>query len=363
MLYSYIVRIKYLALAFTLTLLATALIYDLAIINKQKGNSSLKEIEMIVKNISNCSHQGTGQEKNTCYHANLNKNLSLKDIENVVISINNLRKTDQELNIACHQITHILGVQAYQKHQAASLISGYKTCQEGYYHGLMSEVINSTDNYLEKLNAFCSNSYLETGNKEDWEHNICFHGIGHALGNNATTGENKTFYKLLVEDCNKMAQNDLRAATCFDGGLAEYHIKSSMGEVDCVSLPKKYIKTCYRIFYHFVFAKELSQTNNLEEMVAKFPTFDQTCLAADQSYQYKYEKLLGCKGALSMSFLTNVLSVSLNGQPPIFATLDKEQLSSYYTKVCGEVEKQECLNLFIDYANNINSANPVKRLT
>jgi hypothetical protein len=124
---------------------------------------------MIVKNISNCSHQGTGQEKDTCYHANLNKNLSLKDIENVVISINNLRKTDQELNIACHQITHILGVQAYQKHQAASLITGYKTCQEGYYHGLMSEVINSTDNYLEKLNAFCSNSYLETGNKEDWE--------------------------------------------------------------------------------------------------------------------------------------------------------------------------------------------------
>lgn len=363
MLYNILVRIKYLALAFTLTLLATALIYNLAVINKQKGNSSIKEIEMIVKNISNCSHQGTGQEKDTCYHANLNKNLSLKDIENVVISINNLRKTDQELNIACHQITHILGVQAYQKHQAASLISGYKTCQEGYYHGLMSEVINSTDNYLEKLNAFCSNSYLETGNKEDWERNICFHGIGHALGNNAVPGENKTFYKLLVEDCNKMAQDDLRAATCFDGGLAEYHIKSSMGEVDCVSLPKKYIKTCYRILYHFAFAKELSQTNNLEEMVAKFPTFDQTCLAADQSYQYKYEKLLGCKGALSMSFLTNVLSVSLNGQPPIFATLDKEQLSSYYNKVCGEVEKQECLNLFIDYTNNINSANPVKRLT
>ena len=356
-------KVKNLAILLTLSLLTLTLLFDIFIIDKQKGNSSLREISKIAENISNCTHQGTGKEKDTCYHENINKNLSLVDIKNIIISLNNLRKTDQELNIACHQITHILGVQAYQKHQAASLISGYKTCQEGYYHGLMSEVINSTDNYLEKLNTFCSTSYLETGNKEDWERNICFHGIGHALGNNATPGENKPFYKLLVEDCNNMTQDDIRAATCFDGGLAEYHIKSSMGEADCVSLPKKYIKTCYRILYHFAFAKELSQTNNLEVMVAKFPIFDQTCLVADQSYQYRYEKLLGCKGALAMSFLTNVLSISLNGQPPIFATLNKEQLSSYYNKVCGEVEKQECLNLFIDYANNINSNKPVKRLT
>ena len=356
-------KVKYLAVFITLSLLTITLLFDLFIIDKQKGNSSLKEISKIAENISICSHESTQEMQDKCYHQNINKNLSLPDIKNIIAKLNELRKSDQQLNIACHQITHILGAQAYQKHQNDSLIHGYTTCQEGYYHGLMSEVINSTDNYLEKLNDFCSTSYLETGNKEDWERNICFHGIGHALGNNALAGDNKTFYKQLVKDCDNNDKEELRAATCFDGGLAEYHIKSSMSEVDCYNLPKKYIKTCYRILYHFAFAKDLSQTNNLEEMVAKFPVFDQTCLSANQSYQYRYEKLLGCKGALSMSFLTNVLSVSLDGQPPIFATLDKEQLTTYYNRVCGEVEKQECLNLFIDYANNINSNKPVKRLT
>ena len=356
-------KVKNLAILLTLSLLTLTLLFDLFIIDKQKGNSSLREISKIVENISNCSYESSQKIQDKCYRQHINKNLSLKDIFNIITKINELRKSDQQLNIACHQITHILGVQAYQKHQNNSLIHGYTTCQEGYYHGLMSEVINSTDNYLEKLNDFCSTSYLETGNIEDWERNICFHGIGHALGNNALAGDNQTFYKQLVEDCNNIAKEDIRAATCFDGGITEYHLGSEMSENDCSNLPQKYIKTCYRILYHFTFVKDLSQTNNLEEMIAKFPVFDQTCLSANQSYQYRYEKLLGCKGALSMSFLTNVLSVSLDGQAPIFATLDKEQLTTYYNRVCGEVEKQECLNLFIDYANNINSNKPVKRLT
>ena len=358
-------KVKYLAVFLTLSLLTTTLLFDLFIINEQKGNSSLKEISKIAENISNCSHENTQEIQDKCYHQHINKNLSLPDIKNIITKLNQLRSSDQQLNIACHQITHIIGAQAYQKHQNASLMPDFITCQEGYYHGVMSEVIKSTDNYLEKLKTFCSTSYHSELNDESWENNICYHGIGHALGNNAKSGNNLPFYQRLVSDCDLISKEDqMRAATCFDGGLTEYHLSSAMSENDCSALPKKYIKTCYRILYHMQFISQLNENKkSLENMVEQFTSFDQTCLSANQQYIYRYEKLLGCKGALSMAFLTNVLSVTIDGKAPIFATLNKEELTYYYNKICGEIEKQECLNLFIDYANNINSNKPVKRLT
>lgn len=110
------------------------------------------------------------------------KYLTLVDDQNPRVALEQLRqgiKTDDLLSKNCHELTHEIGHEAFNKYKTFGNAIQFQdeVCNSGYMHGVLESYFNANKNNI--LFAL-KNACREYGknNYAAWE---CYHGIGHGV--------------------------------------------------------------------------------------------------------------------------------------------------------------------------------------
>jgi len=130
------------------------------------------------------------EERNACAVVALGLPKDRKDVEIIMRSLISAAKTDKNVQVACHEIGHELGMRTWRKLEKDGLVLGLELCTYGYYHGYMRAAIESTggESRIPFLVDFCKQQAYtkpitaEPDNFNNARFDFCAHGVGHAIG-------------------------------------------------------------------------------------------------------------------------------------------------------------------------------------
>ena len=91
------------------------------------------------------------------------------------------RTTNSYLNLACHQIAHVVGRTASQRSGLAAFREGSDDCASGYYHGVTEGVMEKIgpDRIATEAQAVCAD--FRQDRAFSYLHYNCIHGMGHGF--------------------------------------------------------------------------------------------------------------------------------------------------------------------------------------
>lgn len=359
-------------LLLVLTLLTIPIILILQPLTNEVNNTD--KINKIVLNLYQC-YNLPAVEREKCSLLNLNTNLSLSDNLSLLKKIDKDIITDKKIKNLCHDITHIIGSAAYNNHEDKSLISGYESCGQGYYHGLMSEILVKNENGIEILTKFCtstSNDLRDIG--------LCYHGIGHTLINQITTAIDKEFINILATSCSNLKNplniketsaslhskksyasdseiKELVVKSCFLGGFDEYmdiklkSTKYTPGQIntkDCDNIDKILIKDCHSIIYQYIISEQILDTTLTIDMI--YPAFAKKCLKLTSENEIEIKIKEGCFKAIPRSYINTTLMGNIKYKDrnlPNLLDLNMTELYTLISSLCSLDYNNNCSIWFI----------------
>lgn len=359
-------------LLLTITIITTPLI--LIIQSSLTGVDNTDKLNKIVTNLYQC-YDLPPAERDNCYLLNLKTKLSLVDNLSLLKKIDNDINDNRKIKNLCHDITHIIGTSAYKNHEEKSLIAGYDSCGQGYYHGIMSEILLKKDNGVERLTKFCastSNTLKEIG--------VCYHGIGHSIVNLITTKNDKEFIATLSASCLTLKANkniketstylynkksyasdaqikELVVNSCFNGGFGEYmdkKIKSSyipgqLNNNDCENIDIILLKECHFIIFQYIILEQIVDTSLTIDQI--YQPFAQKCtlLNTDNKIEIKIKE--GCFKAIPRSYINATLMGNLKYKDRDLPNLLELNINELYTlikKICAVDYNNSCSIWFLN---------------
>ena len=316
-----------------------------------------EKLNKIISNLYKCSDLPK-EKRDDCYLINLNTNLTLIDNLSLIKQINKDSLSKEKIKNLCHEITHLVGSLAYLNHQDKSLISGYESCGQGYYHGIMSEILIKKDNQKEEITNFCAQT-----SPDSTALGLCYHGIGHTLINIIPTKIDKEFIDTLIKSCldisisdkvNKITDN--LATFCFTGGFEEYlkikyvenqNQNESPTNTSCQGVGIKFIKYCYSILFSYEFVDALK--NPSTELDASFMNFEGRCYLLPSANELEIKIKEGCYTSLAKSYVNKVLidDQGINTSSPKLLELKTQDLYKIITKICNKDFNKNCTIWFL----------------
>ena len=343
-----------------LLLLLTLVTIPLIVIVNPLGNKvdNTQRLNKIVNNLYQCYDLPRAQRED-CFLLNLNTKLSLTDNLSLIKKIDNDTKTNGKIKNLCHELTHLIGSNAYTNHEDNSLISGYESCGQGYYHGIMNEILIKKANGEKELTDFCAKTSLDSNAL-----GLCYHGIGHTLLNIIPTKNDKEFVQTLINSCLALTSFDkLNLATanlpmlCFTGGFEEYlRIKylQNQNQIEkpnsesCQTINLKFIKYCYSIVTVYEIIEQLKNSSQSLDMI--YENFGEKCKLLPSQKEIEIKIKEGCFVALAKSYANVVLTGDANNETinsPKLADLKTEDLYALITKTCKEDFNNNCTFWFL----------------
>ena len=359
-------------LLLALTLLTIPIILILKPLTNEVNNTD--KINKIVANLYQCHDLPLGKRE-SCSLLNLNTNLSLLDNLSIIKKIDKDIIADKKIKNLCHDITHIIGTAAYNNHKNNSLISGYDSCGQGYYHGIMSEILIKNENGKEILTKFCtdtSNDLRDIG--------LCYHGIGHTLINQITTLNDKEFINTLTNSCSTLNNplnikdtslslerknnyasdieiKELILKSCFMGGLDDYlqkkltSTKYTPGQIDtkdCLNIDIIIVKECNALIYHGIISEQILDTNlTIDEI---YPTFAQKCLDLNSVTEIEIKIKEACFKAIPRSYVNTTLMGNIkykDRNTPNLLDLNMSELYNLMRDICTLDYNNSCSIWFL----------------
>jgi hypothetical protein len=91
------------------------------------------------------------------------------------------RKANSYLDLACHQITHVVGRTASERLGLAAFRDGTDLCASGYYHGVTEGVMQAIgpERIMDQAQTVCDE--FRQSNGLSYLHYNCIHGMGHGF--------------------------------------------------------------------------------------------------------------------------------------------------------------------------------------
>ena len=351
-------------------------------------NDTKVEMTEISKKLIACSNTNSTNFSD-CTKNIMQTKLSIKDINTIITLLNDEYKDNIEFSKICHEITHIIGEEAYIQHKDKALIKNLESCGEGFIHGVMTNFQNN-ENGVVKLVKFCENFTINNRSSDINDLSIdtnalCYHGIGHSFGANFIIDENKIDYSksefinknyifcknvlnYFEKKYKKINRNIL--ASCFYGGYSEYlkrllnynnkkadyYFINKKDFNDCnVISDFKTIIYCYRITTIYklkLISKEFISLNHTDKeisnnkLVSKVSNFCKSLL--------KEEYISGCIEGLAVYYVSEFFNNkdSLNG-----LLVDPAKINYLLDTVCGYDIEERCKNTFLnDFKNKTDGA-------
>ena len=346
-------------LILSLTLLSLPLFI---LINQADDNDNNPEkINKIVKNLYLC-YDLPREQREKCSIQSLNVNLSLLENLSIIKKIDLDIVLDKNIKNLCHDITHIIGTTAYNNHKDNSLIPGYESCGQGYYHGIMSEILLKKANGTQLLTKFCADT---SSNLSDI--GLCYHGIGHTLINQISSQSDKDYINKLTAACSKLnnLQNiketknslhskrsyasdneiiELLVKSCFVGGFDEYmnikitSLKYTNNQIDiknCEDIDIIFIKDCHAILYQYMLLEQILDTKlTIDEI---YIPFSQKCNLLTTRNQIDINIKEGCFKAIQRSYINTTLMRDIkykDRKVPNLLDLNMVELYNLISKIC-----------------------------
>ncbi len=107
-----------------------------------------------------------------------------QDVSAIMTSLINAAGEDEDVQVACHEIGHELGMRTWRELGPEGLVLGLELCTYGFYHGYMRAAITSEGgrDRVPFLVKFCDLQARELGDFNAARLDFCAHGVGHAIG-------------------------------------------------------------------------------------------------------------------------------------------------------------------------------------
>ena len=344
-----------------LLLVLTLVTITLILIVNPLGNEvdNTQKLNKIVKNLYNCFEIPIEQRED-CYHINLDNKLTLTDNLFLIKKIGTDTQTNSKIKNLCHELTYQIGSNAYREHKDESLISGYESCERGYYHGIMAEIlINKKDNGQKELTNFCASTSSNSNTL-----GLCYHGIGQTLLKIIPTKKDKEFVKTLIKSCLDITSSEKinkvttsLSTLCFTGGFEEYlRIKylqninqlEKPSSTSCAPADLIFIKHCYTIITVYEIIEQLK--NSSLPLDAIYQNFGEKCNLLPLKTKIEIKIKEGCYVALAKSYVNEILKgdtndYNINSQK--LADLKNDQIYLLITKICNQDYNNNCTFWFL----------------
>ena len=150
-------------------------------------NFAIETFSIADQNSSNDSKEQ--DKRNQCAVEALGLPKSDGDVENIMSSLFEAAQEDINVQVACHEIGHELGMRTWRELGTQGLVLGLELCTYGFYHGYMRAAIESSggESRVPFLVDFCKNQATTTNKNNILEfsyvrYDFCAHGVGHAIG-------------------------------------------------------------------------------------------------------------------------------------------------------------------------------------
>lgn len=343
-------------LLITITLITIPLILIIKPNLNEADNT--QKINKIVKNLYKC-YDLPREKRENCFLINLNTRLTLNDNLSLIKKINLDTQKNIKVKNLCHELTHLIGSNAYNNHKDKTLISGYDSCGQGYYHGIMNEILIKKNNSMQELTKFCAKIALDSNAL-----GLCYHGIGHTLLNTIATKNDIEFVQLLIKSCLEITSSiNINVATtnlsmlCFTGGFEEYlRVKylqnpkqmENPTSSSCQTAGLKFIKYCYSIVTVYEIIEEMKNSSLSLESIYK--NFGAKCHQLISSTEIEIKIKEGCFAALAKSYVNIVLTGDADNaliSSPKLADLKTDELYQLITEICNQDFKNNCTYWFL----------------
>lgn len=150
-------------------------------------NFSIENFSIVDQNSSNDSKEQ--DKRNKCAVEALGLPKTDLDVEKIMSSLFKAAQSDINVQVACHEIGHELGMRTWRELGTKGLVLGLELCTYGFYHGYMRAAIESSggETRVPFLVNFCKNQATTTNKNNILEfsyvrYDFCAHGVGHAIG-------------------------------------------------------------------------------------------------------------------------------------------------------------------------------------
>lgn len=263
-------------------------------------------------------------------------------------------KQNEEVRLACHNILHEVGRQAWSRSGEGSLVLGYETCGMGYYHGAMTTALDTDGQKtnLKYLLEFCrrladvpQNGSLTRpsdsgeGFYDQAKNSLCMHGIGHALAGISSTIESG------AEICTDVVVNSKASDpnVCFSGFLNEYlFLKPTNGED-----PMEAVGPCSTSGVTDAFVKQcvkyMLANNSISSAKAR-----EFCITQTDEWVYR-----GCWAAVGWVGGIKELLVGENEEKGKALVKDPAAFTRYAEALCAGDQTTECADNLLSEVSQV----------
>lgn len=333
-----------------------------------------RKIDTIKNKIIECSKNNTETSRKNCIEPFLKTNIELHNFKELIKSINNNIELNPNLKNNCHEITHLIGSAAYNKHKNKALTKGFESCGEGYYHGVMASYY-STQNKFEKLVQFC-----QKYPNESRENNLCYHGIGHTYSQNYQKNYQniKNNSTIFIRDLNKFCiklqtdlkeiygiKNELIPPGCFSGGFSQYiedtniYLYKKEGKLQttdiniCPEENDNILIECNRLALNYNILAILESDdfkNKIKDKIIRDKNIA-SIYEANSSLCAKIKTnpgKIGCFRGLATSYVTSIMSKNINPGEKLLSELTTDQIAKAIKDICYKDETKNCKQTFIN---------------
>jgi len=326
------------------------------VVTTRDGGIGATEIEKRLGWVDDCLRQGrvvsglTGKQYSSevdgralCAADSLGNVSGMKETTLLIDNLIKRARGDEEVRLACHNILHEVGRQAWTRSSERSLVLGYETCGMGYYHGAMTTALDAggQESNLKYLLEFCRRladvptngasanpSDRGTGFYDPARNDLCMHGIGHALAGITTTIETgaKTCADVIV---NSRVSDP---SVCFSGFLNEYLVLNpTNGEDPTVAVAPcaapgvegSFVKQC---------VKYMLANNNIPSSLAR-----EFCLTQSEEWSVR-----GCWAAVGWVGGIKELMIGENEEKGKALVKDPAAFARYAEALCAGDRTFEC---------------------
>jgi hypothetical protein len=149
-------------------------------------NFAIETFSIADQNSSNDSKEQ--DKRNQCAVDALGLPKNDNDVEKIMSSLFEAAQEDINVQVACHEIGHELGMRTWRELGNEGLVLGLELCTYGFYHGYMRAAIESSggETRVPFLVNFCKNQATTLNNNvlefSYVRYDFCAHGVGHAIG-------------------------------------------------------------------------------------------------------------------------------------------------------------------------------------
>ncbi len=201
-----------------------------------------------------------------CWRKILLHTLGQKGLQETLLEVSDLYRTEPLFSDQCHGLTHDIGLRSYDlylKNPTSILSPRAAFCANGFYHGFMEAFLTASRD-LQKSKDFCSFIGKNLGTEAPDAELQCYHGIGHGaleLGLSADISPTGKFSEQSLLDpaltiCKKISTSPEQLYRCASGafnGVANFYLQEEFGLIPraddplwiCRSYPDHFKESCY----------------------------------------------------------------------------------------------------------------------